>query len=169
VSRTWLALVDEPPAAAAAVAELERDGAPVGHLAAWRRSAKPVREALRIDPRIIDVDGEPAAVSLVLVPGGTRLLFDDLAVQEARRRALALPWPDGVSALMGDASHFGGAVTVARGTGAPSRLRDDPFARLFPARVLGVGPGLFGAVEPPVGPAIERYGSANPWPADHFT
>jgi hypothetical protein len=48
------------------------------------------------------------------------------------------------------------------------RLRDDPFARIFPARVLTVGAGLFGAVAPPAGPTIERYGSTEPCPWDRF-
>ena len=28
--------------------------------------------------------------------------------------------------------------------------------------------GVLGAAHPPVGPVIERYGSANPWPGDRF-
>jgi hypothetical protein len=45
---------------------------------------------------------------------------------------------------------------------------DDPFASIFPGRVLQVGAVLFGAAAPPVGPTIERYGSAEPWPWDRF-
>ncbi len=48
------------------------------------------------------------------------------------------------------------------------RLADDPFARIFPARLLDVDSGLFGAVPPPAGPTIERYGSTEPWPWDRF-
>jgi hypothetical protein len=51
--------------------------------------------------------------------------------------------------------------------GRPSneeRLADDPFARIFPARVLEVGAGVPGAVPALCGPPIERYGSAQPWP-----
>ena len=51
---------------------------------------------------------------------------------------------------------------------ARALLADDPFARVFPARMLRVDGGLFGRVPPPVGPTIERYGSANPWPWDRF-
>jgi hypothetical protein len=31
-----------------------------------------------------------------------------------------------------------------------------------------VGEGVLEAALPPVGPVIERYGSANPWPGDRF-
>lgn len=167
--RTWLALVDEPADDATAIAPAAEEGATVGYLAAWVRRAKPRRGALRAAPRLIDPHGEPAWASLVLVPQGLRLPFDDLAVQQARRRALAeQPGPDAISALLRDASHFEGSITVRRGPDAPARLRDDPFASVFPARVLEVGGGLLGTSRPPVGPVIERYGSANPWPADMF-
>ena len=96
-----------------------------------------------------------------------RLAFDDLAVQQARRRVLAEPPQDAVSTLMRDASHFEGAITVARGVGV-ARLADDPFARIFPASILRIGPGVLGVTTAPPGPTIERYGSANPWPWDCF-
>jgi len=164
VSWAWLALVGERPGDADAAA---RAGASE-YLAAWSRRAKPTRDAWRVDARLIDPDGAPALVSLVLPPPGVRLLFDDPAVQEARRRVLAGPPFDAVSTLLRDASHFEGAVTVARG-GGELRLRwDDPFARVFPARLLRVEGGLLGRVAPPAGPTIERYGSAQPWPWDRF-
>ena len=151
MSWAWLALVGEP-----------------GHLAAWTTRAKPRRDAWRVDRRIVDPAGAPALVSLVLPPPGVRLLFDDPAVQEARRRVLAGPPFDAVSTLLRDASHFEGAVTVAR-SGDEERLRwEDPFALIFPARLLHVEAGLFGAVPPPAGPTIERYGSSRPWPWDRF-
>jgi hypothetical protein len=138
-------------------------------LSVWAQRAKPVRDAQRLDARVIDSGGAPALVSLVLPPAGTRLLFDDPAVQEARRQVLAGPPFDAVSTLLRDASHFEGAVTVARGAHDEARLRwDDPFARIFPARVLRVESGVFGRVPPPAGPVIERYGSAQPWPWDRF-
>jgi hypothetical protein len=166
VSWAWLALVEERPDDADAVAQL--GGADSGFLAAWVRRAKPVREARRVDARIVDPDGEPALVSLVLPPPGVRLLFDDPAVQQARRRVLAGPPFDAVSTLLRDSSHFEGAVTVARG-GDEARLRwEDPFALVFPARLLRVGGGLFGRVPAPAGPTIERYGSEQPWPWDRF-
>lgn len=165
----WLALVDEPvrdPDAWARATAV--DGSPAGVLGAWMRRVKPVRDARRAWAAIIDRDGPEATVSLVRPPAGVRLLFDDLAVQEARRRVLAGPRFDAVSTLLSDASHFEGAITVARGPTQVARLADDPFARVFPALVLRVGPGLLGVVAPPAGPCIERYGSAQPWPADRF-
>ncbi len=161
MSWCWLALVDERPREALAAAEV--DGG--GWLTAWEgRGEKPVAHALRADGRIVDADGAPATASLVLTPPGVRLPFDDLAVQQARRRVLAGPPAALLTTLLSDASHFEGALTAWRGGGP----RDDPFARIFPARRLEVGPGLLGAVLPPAGPTIERYGSANPWPWDRF-
>jgi hypothetical protein len=159
VSWCWFALLDAP--ADGATAQAAVDGG--GWLAAWQRRAKPVRHARRIDARIIDPDGEAAYVSLVLPPADVRLPFDDVAVQQARREVLARRPVDAVSTLLSDASHFEGAITVMRG-----QIVDDPFARVFPARLLRVGSGLFGRVPPPCGPTIERYGSAQPWPWDRY-
>jgi len=168
LTRHWVALVAERPHDATAAAPArERDGAPAGWLAIWARSAKPLREARRIDARLLDPHGAEASVSLVLPPPGVRLLFDDLAVQQARRDVLAGPPVDAVSTLLSDASHFEGSLTVYRGADR-ARLRDDPFARIFRARLLHVGAGVLGRVSPPAGPVIERYGSAQPWPADRF-
>jgi hypothetical protein len=168
VSWAWLALVPSSPSDADAVARASEGDEDVGALAAWAQRAKPVREARRVDARIVDPDGAPAVVSLVLPPPGVRLLFDDPAVQQARRRVLLGPPFDAVTTLLRDSSHFEGAVTVARG-GDAARLRwEDPFARIFPARVLEVDAGLFGRVPAPAGPTIERYGSAQPWPWDRF-
>jgi hypothetical protein len=163
--RCWIALVDDAPAAAAASAPLtDADGTPAGWLAAWMQQAKPVRQALRADPRIVDPAGAAAWISLVLVPPGFALPFDDLAVQHARRDVLARPPARAVSTLLRDSSHFEGAITV---TDAP--VGDDPFGRLFPARALRAGAGLLATTPPPVGPTIERYGSANPWPWDRYS
>jgi hypothetical protein len=135
----------------------------------WAQRAKPVRDARRLDARVIDSGGAPALVSLVLPPDGVSLLFDDPAVQEARRRVLAGPPFDAVSTLLTDASHFEGSVTVARGEHDEARLRwDDPFARIFSTRLLRVEAGVFGRVASPAGPVIERYGSGQPWPWDRF-
>ena len=164
----WLALVDGVPGDAdVRAAAFDADGRPAGTLAAWRSQRKPLRDARRIDARIVDPHGAAAWVSLVRPPAGLRLPFDDLAVQHARRALLAGPAPDAISTLLSDASHFEGAITVARGD-AVARLRDDPFARVFPQRILRVEAGLLGAVPPPCGPTIERYGSAEPWPWDRF-
>jgi hypothetical protein len=167
MSWCWLALVDEPPADATAKAWVNENGERAGVLAAWCRRAKPVRHALRMDGRLVDASGEPARISLVLPPPGVRLKFDDVAVQQARRRVLGARPFDGVSTLLSDASHFEGSVTVARGGQVPL-LRDDPFARIFPARLLDLEAGLFGAIPQPAGPTIERYGSSEPWPWDRF-
>jgi len=168
MSWCWLDLLDAASAGTTAQAPVfEADGRPAGWLAAWRERARPTRSARRIDDRIVDPAGEPVWISLVRPPDGVRIAFDDLAVQQARRRVLSEPPADAVSTLLSDASHFEGAVTVARGPGV-LRLPDDPFARVFPARVLRVEAGLFGRVAAPCGPTIERYGSAQPWPWDRY-
>jgi hypothetical protein len=169
VSWVWIALLDERSGKATAAAEArDEQGEPAGFLTAWKQRAKPVRHALRADERIVDTAGEAASVSLVLAPAGVLLPFDDPGIQQARRRVLAGPPADAVSTLLRDASHFEGAITVRRGGDAAVLLRDDPFARICPARLLEVGPGVLGAVPPPAGPTIERYGSERPWPWDRF-
>jgi hypothetical protein len=118
---------------------------------------------------VVDPAGAPALVSLVIAPPGTAMLFDDPAVQQARRVVLAdARPPDALTTLLRDASRFLGALTARRGADAAARLLEDPFARIFPARLLAVGPGLLGRMPPPAGPTIERYGSARPWPWDRF-
>jgi hypothetical protein len=169
VSWHWLALVDERPEDATAAAPVhELDGTPAGFLAIWARRAKPLADARRVDARLLDAEGAEAHVSLVRPTLGVRLLFDDLAVQHARRTVLAALPLDGVTTLLSDASHFEGSLTVARGDGV-ARLADDPFARIFPARLLHVGAGVVGRLPAPAGPVIERYGSAQPWPQDRFS
>lgn len=168
MSWAWLALVDARPDDADAAGRLRTlAGEPAGFLAAWRRRAKPVRHALRADARIVDPEGASARISLVLPPEGHRLPFDDLAVQQARRDLLAGEPFDAVTTLLRDDSHYEGSLLVARGLDA-ARLGDDPFARLFQARVLHVGAGVLGRMPWPAGPVIERHGSAQPWPADRF-
>jgi len=169
MSRCWLALVEDRAVSAdAAAPAFALDGRPAGTLGAWRRRRKPVREALRVDERLIDSDGAPAWISLVLAPFGIRLPFDDLAVQQARRMVLMRPFPAAVSTLLRDDSHFEGAVTVAHSPEAGLWLRQDPFARIFPGKLLVVEAGILGSVASPAGPTIERYGSGNPWPSDSF-
>jgi hypothetical protein len=164
MTRVWLALVAERPGDA----DLAAPAGHAGWLAAWRRQGKPVREALQVDERLLDAAGEPAEVSLVLPPRALRPRFDDVAVQQARRAVLAGLPPDGVSTLMADDSHFAGSITVRRGECARRLLRDDPFARVHPNRVLAVGAGIFGRAPSPAGPVIERHGSAHPWPWPYF-
>src|SRR5436190_12748560 len=117
MSRAWVALLEGPAEGADAQAALTTlEGEPAGWLAAWLRPAKPVREARRADPRLIDPEGQPGTLSVVW-PERERgfLAFDDLAVQHARGAVLrsAFP-PDAVSTLLVDDSHFAGAITVRR-------------------------------------------------------
>ena len=123
---------------------------------------------LRADPRIFDPRGEAAWVSLIVVPEPLRPPFDDLAIQQARRRVLAAPPADAISTLLADDSRFAGAITVRRGADARALLAGDPFARIHPARIVSVEAGVFGTAPPPTGPTIERHGSARPWPWDRF-
>ena len=71
-----------------------------------------------------------------------------------------------MSTLVRDATTFAGSVTVAH-TDDPRPLRDDPAARLHPARILSAGTGMFAAPPAPAGPAIQRY-TGKPWPAAGF-
>lgn len=170
MSRCWIALIDGPAEGAHASARASAlDGQEIGTLAAWRQAAKPVRPALRVDERLIDPTGAAAWISLVLAPRGVRLPFDDLAVQQARRHLLSRPPLAAVSTLLRDDSHFEGAISVARSEEGVRWLRDDPFARIYPARLLTIETGILGSVAPPAGPTIERYGSGNPWPWDTFS
>ena len=172
MSWCWLAALAELPPdgdladASAWVRTIDRDGQSAELLAAWPRGRKPLREAVRMDERLLDLDAPPAWVSLVLVPPEAAPLFDDPAVSQAMRRVLSDPPFAAASTLVRDAVHFAGAVTVDH-SDRPDRLADDPFARLYPARLLRVGPGMFGRVAPPAGPAIQRY-SGKPWPAAGF-
>lgn len=97
-----------------------------------------------------------------------RIPFDAPEVQHARREALAW-WISllgdrmiCLSTLSLDASHYGGAITVAR---TPDFFASDPFSRLFAGTV--VRSDVFSVVVPPPGPVIERYTGA-PWPAGAF-
>jgi hypothetical protein len=162
VSWCWLAPLDAAPEDALAAAP-----AGDGVLAAWPRGRRPHPGARRMDARLLDPRGAAATVSLVWPPDGLRIAFDDPAVQEARRHLLAARPYDGLTTFLVDASHYAGSLVVARG-GDVARLVDDPFARVHPARVLEVGAGLLGRAPWPAGPVIERYGSAQPWPADRF-
>ena len=162
----WFAhLPGQPPDAAAAAQASDRQGAPAGWLAAWPAGRKPVRDAVRMDGRLVDPHGDAAWVSLVLPSRDMSPIFDDPAVSGALRAVLAGPPADAVSTFVRDAVHFAGAVTVRRR--APWTLDDDPFARVAPAAILHVQPGLFGRVPPPPGPGNQRY-SGLPWPLAGF-
>jgi len=169
--RCWLALTDDAPTSADAAAELRgADGSRAGWLAAWLRASKPTRDARRADPRIVDPDGAAAAISLVLPDRDRFTIFDDPAVQGARRAVLADAEPaDLVTTLLVDASHFAGSLTVRRGPDALARLRDDPFRRVDAGRLLLINAGLLGSLPAPPGPVIERHGSDVPWPGGTFS
>ncbi|HYO19152.1 MAG TPA: hypothetical protein VES02_10875 [Dermatophilaceae bacterium] len=169
----WFAVLDESDEAALSTAEranatasaIGRDGSSTCLLAAWPAGRKPVRHAVRMDARVVDTEGEAVWVSLVLIPAGREPLFDDPAVSGALRQVLTGPPSAAVTTFVRDSSHFAGALTVQRND--PALLRDDPFARLHPARVLRVESGLLGHVLPPSGPVTQRY-AGQPWPAGGF-
>ena len=131
-------------------------------LVAWPAEARrPHPQARQCDPRLLDPDGPPAVASVLWPARDALPLFDDPAVAQARRAALAGPWPRAASALTVDAVHFAGSLWVTD----PERPLDDPFALLGVPRVLAVDAGVLGRRPRPTGPAQERY-AGKPWPAD---
>jgi hypothetical protein len=123
-----------------------------------------------VDARCLAGEPVPGAYAHVcaLADPGAALRFDEPEIQQVRRDAYA--WWIG---LLGDAlvclttlaideSRYGGAITVTR---RPVAWRDDPFARIFPGRVLRTS--LFCDVPPPPGPVVERY-SGVAWPGGAF-
>lgn len=148
----WLLLTAD--AVAAPLSAATSDGR---RLLGWPRAAgRPHPQARRCAPAVLDADGAPAAVS-VLWPQDFPL-FDDPAVLQARRAALAGPWPRAASALTVDAVHWAGSVWVGDG---------DPFRLLGRPALLQVGAGVLGRMPRPTGPALERYAGAS-WPAGSF-
>lgn len=124
----------------------------------------------RADPRCLA--GTPVAGAwahvCALPDEEARLPFDDPAVQQARRDALAWWIPllgDAlicVTTLALDPVNYGGAVTVARD---PWAFGSDPFARIFPGTTVRTD--LLAPVAPPPGPVIERYAGVA-WPGGAF-
>ena len=166
MSWCWIARLPTQIDGALASAQLiDSAGDPAGILAAWPAGRKPVAEAVRVDARVVDPGGAAGWLSIVQIDRDRAPLFDDPAVSGALRAVLAGPPPDAVSTLVVDSSHFAGALTVRRRD--PDMLTADPFARIAPAAVLHVGPGLFGTVPPVPGPVIQRY-AGQPWPAAGF-
>ena len=171
MSYCWLVPAEHPPAGAVAWAPLSTvDARGAGGLAALPPDAPAPATAVKIDARAVDANGPPGYVSLVEAPPGTWLLFDDVAVTGAIRRALAGPPYDVVSALSQRDDRFLGALTGLHGEAPSARLRlaDDPFALLFPRRLLRIGAGFLGRTPAPVGPSMQRYGAGSPWPWDRF-
>ena len=124
----------------------------------------------RLDPRCLageTVRGAFAHVCAVADPA-LAIRFDEPEVQQVRRDALAWWVPllgdelVCLTTLVLDASHYGGAITVAT---TPRFFEDDPFARIFPGTTVETD--LFACVPPPTGPAIERY-SGLAWPGGSF-
>ncbi len=164
----WLVVAGAIPAnASKSAAFTARESGESGVLAVFEGSDEPVAGAVKVDPRAIDPHGDAAWASLVLAPPGQWLLFDDTAVSHAIRRALAGPPVDVVSTLVTGDDRFVGSIMAVHDD-APERLDDDPFAALFARRLLRVEAGLLGRTPSPVGPVIQRYGAANPWPWDRF-
>jgi hypothetical protein len=125
---------------------------------------------MRVDPRCLA--GPPVAGAFAhvcaLPDRDAALRFDEPEVQQARRDALAWWVPllgDDLVCLTTfalDASHYGGAITVAR---RPHHFGADPFARLFGGTTVETD--LFSEVAPPCGPGIERHAGV-PWPGGRF-
>jgi hypothetical protein len=168
MSWCWLAHLEAPADdASAQAAAYEVDGSPAGWLAAWRGRAKPLRSARRWTlesstprepphgcrscdrprasgcPSTIPRSSTPAARCS---PAGRRTACPRCSatrrISRARSRWRAAPgWPSW-------------PTTRSRGSS--------------PARILRVEAGLLSVVTAPVGPTIERYGSAQPWPWDRY-
>jgi hypothetical protein len=143
---------------------LARSGA--SSFATWPRSPdRPDPDALRVDARLTARGGAATWVSWCRFEGDVSLPFDDGAVSQALRRRLLEPWPEAVSTMLVDWSRIAGAITTAR---TEREAFEDPFAAVFPRRVVRIAAGTFGAIPPPTGPGITRYGSGNPWPWDVY-
>ncbi|MBA3743217.1 hypothetical protein [Sporichthya sp.] len=127
-------------------------------------------DSAKIDPAVLDSDGPPGWLSLSWTDGAV-LPFDDVAVSGAVRARLRSGHAAFMSTRTRGDDTLAGAVTGVTGCTAEQAvvlLRDDPFARLFPRRLVSYGPGIFGPNPPPAGPATQRYGAATPWPSDRF-
>ncbi len=135
----------------------------------WHGDERPHELALQADPRIRDHRGPACVISLALAAPDGRPLADDPAVVHVRRAVLRDGRPPAVTFLTADPVSVAGALTVARAD-CPEQvaaLRDDPFRRLWGARLLRVSAGVLGASVPRTGPSLERY-AGRPWPYDRF-
>ena len=125
-----------------------------------------------VDSRCLEGPSVAEAEAWVFAPddGQDAVPYDQPEVQGARRDALA--WWYGMlgdalvchTTLALDESLCAGAITVVRGQ-VPVRPSDDPFSRLYAPRCVPCD--LFGVVDPPPGPVLERYAGA-PWPGGSF-
>jgi hypothetical protein len=133
----------------------------------WPKSpTPPAPRALRVDARLVAGGGDATWVSWCRFDGDLSLPFDDGMVSGALRRRLAAPsWPEAVSTMLVDWSRIAGAITTGIDRHA---VLTDPFAAVFPRRILRVEAGTFGPIPAPTGPGITRYGSGNPWPWDVY-
>lgn len=166
MTRRWLALQTAAPSGAGGVIPLTTpEGDDAGVLAWWERDGERPTGALRVDHRVVTGGSDLTWVSLVLLPEGRGIAFDDGAVTGALRGRLAQPWPGACSTLLVDWATFGGAITAGADEAA---VADDPFTRLAPRQLLRVPAGSLGAVPAPTGPGVTRYGSGNPWPWDRY-
>lgn len=162
----WLALRPAAPEGAATVIPVTTPaGEGAGVLAAWAREAQRRPGALRVDHRALLGGSEATWLSLVLLPEGGGVAFDDGVVTGAIRRRLALAWPGLCSTLLVDWGTFGGALTAGRDA---ADVADDPFARVGRRLLLRVPAGSLGTMPAPTGPGVTRYGSGNPWPWDRY-
>jgi len=126
--------------------------------------------SMMVDARCLDGEPVEAAYAHVcaLPDEAAAVPYDQPEVQQVRRDALAwwicLLGDDFVclTTLALDESRCAGAITVVRD---PSRLGDDPFARLFPPTLVRTD--IFCGVLPPAGPVLERYAGVA-WPGGGF-
>ena len=124
----------------------------------------------QVDARCLGDDPVHAAYAHVcaLADPEATLEYDHPEAQQVRRDALAWWIPllgDSLvclTTLALDEARFGGAITV---TSEPAPWDQDPFARIFPGSVLRSD--LFGVVDPPAGPVVERYAGVA-WPGGSF-
>jgi hypothetical protein len=166
--RAWLALLDGPQPGAVAVTDAA--GVPAGHLLLTVGPVRPHPTAVRVEPSLVG-DGPPLAVSLVLPPRDSRLLFDDPAVVGAMKAVLADPGRAPLfSTLVDGATHWAGSVSGTgpeKAGGRSAWWAEDPFARLGPQHRLRVPAGVLVPRPLPAGPGHQRHAGA-PWPWGAF-
>lgn len=163
---TWQWLAYDPGAHEPGLSVRDEHGRPAGSLVAFPRSDDRPEDALRVDARVAAGGGPARWISWCRFGGGRSIPFDDGAVIGALRRRLSAPtWPTLVSTMLVDWSRIGGAITAGP---TLASVFDDPFALVFPRRILRIDEGALGTIPAPTGPGITRYGSGNPWPWDRY-